>query len=112
MKQKDVVDEVKNRTGYNKKDIRVVFSVVYDIMMENMTLATYDEPSEITLFSGWRLGAKKVPEREWREPQNGGTTIAAEKFIPYCKFKQSFRDKINNLDFDAEFDEEDISEDD
>ena len=105
MSQKDIVDEIKLRTNYNKKDLRVVFKVLDDIIIENMNMATYDEPSEVVLFKGWRLGAKRVPEREWREPR-GGTTIASEKLIPYCKLKQSFRNRINNLEIDEEIDDD------
>ena len=98
MKQKDIISEIKLRTGYNKKDIRVVFEVLDDIIVENMNMATYDEPSEMILFHGWRLGARRLPDREWREPRFGGTTITPAKLIPYCKLKQSFRDRINKLE--------------
>ena len=111
MTQKDIIDEIKLRTNYNKKDLRVVFKVLDDIIVENMNTATYDEPSEIILFKGWRLGAKRLPDREWREPRNGGTTITPEKLIPYCKLKQSFRARINDWNPDENDDEEDLSDD-
>ena len=105
MTQKDIVDELKERTGFYKMHIRTLLEALDDIIVENMNTATYDEPSEIILFKGWRLGAKRLPDREWREPR-GGTTITPEKLIPYCKLKQSFRQRINNFELDEERDEE------
>ena len=105
MGQKELINELKERTGFYKMHIKTLLDVLDNIIVENMNTATYDEPSEIVLFKGWRLGAKRVPEREWREPR-GGTTIAAEKLIPYCKLKQSFRDRINNWELNEEVNEE------
>jgi nucleoid DNA-binding protein len=98
MSRKDVVEELKQRTGFYKYNIEELLNALDDIIVENMNMATYDEPSEIILFNGWRIGAKRFPEREWREPRYGGTTITPEKIIPYCKLKQSFRQRINNLE--------------
>lgn len=115
MTQKDIVDEIKNRTGYNKKDLRVVFKTLDQIIIESMNMATYDEPSEIILFSGWRLGAKRMPERPYCDPRNREEIITPEKLIPHCKFKQSFRQRINKWEPEDEYEddeEEDFSDDD
>ena len=112
MTQKDVIDEIKSRTDYNKKDLKVVFKVLDDIIIENMNLATFDEPSEIILFSGWRLGAKRVPERPYRDPRNQEDIITPEKVIPHCQLKTSYRQRVNKLELDEDFIEEDFSEDD
>lgn len=104
MDQKDIIDEIKLRTDYNKKDLRVVFKALDDIIIENMNMATYDEPSEMILFSGWRLGAKRVAERQSFDPRNRDEIITPEKLIPYCKLKQSFRRRLNNWE-QADYDE-------
>ena len=101
MGQKELINELKERTGFYKMHIKTLLDALDDIIVENMNMATYDEPSELVLFKGWRLGAKRVPEREWREPR-GGTTITNEKLIPYCKLKQSFRQRINNWELNEE----------
>ena len=112
MDQKDIIDEIKLRTDYNKKDLRVVFKALDDIIIENMNMATYDEPSEMILFSGWRLGAKRVAARESYDPRNRDEIITPEKLIPYCKLKQSFRQRLNKWE-PEEYDdvEEDFIED-
>lgn len=107
MTQEDVVDELKSRTGFYKTNIRQLLDALDDIIVENMNLATCDEPSEIILFPGWRLGAKRVPERSCRDPRNQDDIITPEKLIPNCQLKQSFRQRINKF----EFDEEDFSDD-
>lgn len=98
MTQKDVIDELKERTGFFKYNLQTVLDALDEIIVENMNTATYDEPSEITLFTGWRLGAKRVPERESYDPRDRAEIITPEKLIPYCKLKQSFRQRINQWD--------------
>ena len=95
MAQKDIIDELKNRTGFYKYNIEQLLDALDDIIIENMNMATYDEPSEIILFSGWRLGAKRVAERQSYDPRNRDEIITPEKLIPYCKLKQSFRQRLN-----------------
>ena len=102
MTQDDVVDELKERTGYYKNNIRILLDALDDIIVEHMSTATYDEPSEMRLFKGWRLGAKRVPERQSYDPRNRDEIITPEKLIPYCKLKQSFRQRINKFDVDDE----------
>lgn len=108
MDQKDIVNELNERTGFYKKNIRTLLDALEDIIIENMNMATYDQQSEIVLFTGWRLGAKRVPERPYCDPRNREEIITPEKLIPHCKLKQSFRQKINKWEPN---DEEDISDD-
>ena len=95
MKQKDIIDELSERTGFYKYNIKDLLDALEDIILENMNMATYDEPSEIVLFHGWRLGAKRLPDRPYRDPRNQQEIITPEKLIPYCKLKQSFRQRLN-----------------
>lgn len=106
MDQKDIIDELKERTGFYKKNIKELLDALDDIIIENMNMATYDEPSEIILFSGWRLGAKRVPERPYCDPRNREEIITPEKVIPYCKLKQSYRQRINKWEQEDDFEEE------
>jgi nucleoid DNA-binding protein len=102
MTQKDVIDELKARTGFYKHNIKDVLDALEDIIIEHMNAATFDEPSEMRLFHGWRLGAKRMPERPYCDPRDRSEIITPEKVIPYCKFKQSFRDRINEIEYDNE----------
>lgn len=108
MTQEDVVEELKARTGFYKKNIRELLEALDSIIVENMNTATYDEPSEIRLFMGWRLGAKRVPERRSYDPRNRNEIVTSEKLIPNCQLKQSFRNRINKWEYKGE---EDITDD-
>lgn len=110
MKQKDIVDELKARTGYYKYNIEVLLEALDEIIIENMNMATYDDPSEIILFNGWRLGAKRVPERPYCDPRDHSDIITPEKLIPYCKLKQSFRQRLNKWEPEKDSGEEDFTE--
>lgn len=96
MTQEDVIDELKDRTGFYKSNLRDVFDALDNIIVEHMNTATIEEPSEMRLFKSWRLGGKRMPEREVKDPRNGQNVITKEKIIPYCKFKPSFKDRVNN----------------
>ena len=100
MTQKDVIDELKARTGFYKHNIKYVLDALEEIIIDHMNAATFDEPSEMRLFHGWRLGAKRVPERPYCDPRDRSEIITPEKVIPYCRFKQSFRDRINEIEYD------------
>ena len=100
MTQDDVIDELKERTGFYKKNIRDVLEALDDIILEHMNTATYDEPSEMRLFKGWRLGAKRIPARQSYDPRNRDEIVTPEKLKPYCQFKNSYKQRINKYDMD------------
>lgn len=102
MTQKDVIDELKERTGFYKHNIKDVLDALEDILIDHMNAAIFDEPSEMRLFHGWRIGAKRMPERTCRDPRNQKDVVVSERLIPYCTFKQSFKDKINEIECDEE----------
>lgn len=111
MKINDVVNVINAKTGYYKKDIKVVLMALEEVIYENMLTATIDEPSAIKLFPGFFIGAKKIPEKLVREPQNQDIIKVEEHLNPYTRFKRSFKNKLNNYqeeyeDFDDEYDEE------
>lgn len=105
MTQEDVIDELKNRTGFYKNNLQDVMDALDDIIVEHMNTATIEEPSEMRLFKSWRLGGKRLPEREVKDPRDGSSVITKEKIVPYCKFKQSFKNRINRLNEEDQYDE-------
>lgn len=66
-----------------------------DIIVENMSTATKTEPSEIHLSHGFVFGGRFAPKRKVRDPRNGDMVMTPAKYIPYARFKTSFRQKIN-----------------
>lgn len=95
MKRKQLVDELSERTGFYKMNIDTMLDALEDVIIENMSMATKTEPSEIHLSLGFVFGGRYAPKREAVDPRNGETIITKAKYIPYAKFKTSFRQKIN-----------------
>ena len=95
MKRKQLVDELSERTGFYKNNIDAMLDALDDIIVENMSTATKTEPSEIYLSLGFVIGGRYSPKHEVKDPRNGNIVRTPAKYIPYARFKPSFRKKIN-----------------
>ena len=95
MKRQELVDELSARTGFYKTNVNAMLDALDDIIVENMSMATKKEPSEIRLSLGFTFGGRYSPKREVRDPRTGEKVMTPAKFIPYAKFSPSFRKKIN-----------------
>ena len=100
--QDQIIRQVKDKTGYSLKALKEAFDALEEVLVENMLEATEEQPSEIRLFHGWRIGAKILPEREAKDPRNGQTIITPRKFSPYCTFEQYYRQKINKMNEESQ----------
>ena len=89
-KQEDVIALVKDKSGYYKKDLRIVFEALEDSLIELLSYANLDNPIEIKLFDGFVLQAKREPVREATDPRNGEIIMAREKIKPNVKLKRTF----------------------
>ena len=96
LKRKELVDELSIRTGFYKKNIDAILDALDDVIVENMSTATKKDPSEIHLSHGFVFGGRYSPKHEVRDPRNGDVVMTPAKYIPYARFKTSFRKKINN----------------
>lgn len=96
LKRKQLVDELSERTGFYKNNIDAMLDALDDVIVENMSAATKTEPSEIHLSHGFVFGGRYSPKHEARDPRNGEKIMTPAKYIPYARFKTSFRKKINN----------------
>ena len=95
LKRKQLVDELAARTGFYKHNIDTMLDALDDVIVENMSAATKAEPSEIHLSLGFVFGGRFSPKHEVKDPRNGDTVVTPSKYIPYARFKPSFRKKIN-----------------
>ena len=95
MKRKQLVDELSERTGFYKNNIDAMLDALDDIIVENMSTATKTEPSEIYLSLGFVIGGRYSTKHEVKDPRNGNIVMTPAKYIPYARFKPSFRKKIN-----------------
>ena len=95
LKRKQLVDELSERTGFYKYNIEAMLDALDDVIVENMSMATKTEPSEVHLSHGFVFGGRFSPKRQVRDPRNGEMVMTPAKYIPYARFKTSFRQKIN-----------------
>ena len=95
MQRQELVDELALRTGFYKININAMLDALDDVIVENMSMATKKEPSEIRLSLGFVFGGKYSPRHEAKDPRTGETIMTPAKYIPYAKFSPSFRKKIN-----------------
>ena len=95
LKRKQLVDELSERTGFYKYNVEAMLDALDDIIVENMSTATKTDPSEVHLSHGFVFGGRFSPKRQVRDPRNGEMVMTPAKYIPYARFKTSFRQKIN-----------------
>ena len=94
MKKPELAEELSERTGFYKKNMRDVVQALSDIVEEHFMTATFDEPSELHIAPGVVICGRRVPERESLDPRDRSTIITPEKVIPYATFKTSIRQKL------------------
>lgn len=95
MKRKELVDELAARTGFYKHNLDTILDALDDVIVDNMSMATEDEPSEVRLSLGFTLGGRYSPSHEAKDPRDGSVIMTKAKYIPYARFSPAFRKKIN-----------------
>ena len=94
MKKPELVDELAERTGFYKYNMKDVVDALSDIVEEHFLTAEIGKDSELHLAPGVVLVGKRKPECEAKDPRTGETIISPEKVIPSAVFKQSIRLKL------------------
>lgn len=95
LKQKELINELHERTGFYKKNLAEILDALDDIIVENMGTADKHGNSEIHLSHGFVFGGRYAPARPAKDPRTNADIVTPAKVIPYVKFKPSFRKKIN-----------------
>ena len=94
MKKPELTDELAERTGFYKKNMKEVVDALSDIVEEHFHTAEFGADSELHLAPGVVLCGERKPEQEAVDPRNGENIITPEKVLPYAIFKQSIRNKL------------------
>ena len=95
LKKDEIARELSNRSGYHIKDIKKILAAFDGMFSECLGSASSEENVEIYLSKGLIIGARVVPEHAGKDPRNQNDIIVPAKIIPYAKFSQTFKDKIN-----------------
>ena len=93
-KKEDLACLLSEKTGFYKKNMRVVTDALEDIILECLQAATFEQDSQLTLAPGVLLIGHRVPEREAKDPRTGEVILSPEKVIPKAKFRPSVRQKL------------------
>ena len=94
MKKPELTEELAVRTGFYKKNMKVVVDALSDIIEEHFQTAEFGADSELHLAPGVVLCGERKPKGESIDPRDRSTIITPEKVIPYAIFKQSIRQKL------------------
>ena len=94
MKKPELVDELAERTGFYKKNVKEIVEAYADIIIEHFETAELDADSELHIAPGVVLVGKRKQAGEAKDPRNGEMIISPEKVIPSAVFKQSVRLKL------------------
>ena len=94
MKKPELVNALAEKTGFYKKNMKVVVEALEEIIIEHFKTATYDDPSELHIATGVVIGGRRVAEHESLDPRDRSIVVTPEKVIPYAEFKPSIRQKL------------------
>ena len=94
IKKQELIDELADRTGFFKKNMKDVVDALEDIVVENLQTATFEQNSEFHIAPGVVICGRRTPEHESLNPQDRSTIITPEKVVPYAVFKPSIRQKL------------------
>jgi hypothetical protein len=86
-----IIKRLSEKSGYWRKDIRVVLQHLDDVVLEYFGEVTNDEDISVQLIRGVKISAHVVPERDRVDPRNGEPIVCKETVKPACKFSDDFR---------------------
>ena len=94
MKKPELVEELAKRTNFYKKNMKEVVDALYDIVEEQLQMATFEEDSELHIAKGVLICGKRTPSHESIDPRDRSVITTPEKVVPYAVFKPSIRLKL------------------
>ena len=94
MKKPELTELLAERTGFYKKNMKIVVDELADIIIEHLSTATFEEDSELHIAPGIVICGRRTPARESIDPRNRETVITPEKVVPYAIFRPSVRLKL------------------
>lgn len=94
--REQLIRKLAEETGFYQKDMRVVFDILGDVMLEYFNQATEEESVAVQLFEGCKVGCSIVPQRERIHPSTRELITCKPTVKPNAKFSINFRETIQN----------------
>ena len=86
-----IINEIKNRNGYTKKESTDVVETLLEIMKETL------ESGEDVLISGFgKFSVREKAERRGRNPATGGDMMITPRKVVTFKGSWRLREKVND----------------
>lgn len=86
--------DIAEKSGYYLKDVKVVLSVMDDLVKEYFADVTDDTDVFVQIVEGVKLSCKVVPERERVNPATGEPVVCKATVKPGVKYSSVFRNTI------------------
>lgn len=86
--------DIAEKSGYYLKDVKVVLSVMDDLVKEYFADVTDDNDVSVQIVEGVKISCKVVPERERVNPATGEPIVCKATVKPGVKYSNVFRDVI------------------
>ena len=86
--------DIAEKSGYYLKDVKVVLSVMDDLVKEYFATVTDDNDVSVQIVEGIKISCKVVPERERVNPATGEPITCKATVKPGVKYSTVFRDTI------------------
>ena len=94
MKREDSVEDLSERTGFFKKDVKEMVIAYENLIYELFDLAEFGADSEVHIAPGIVISGERVHKKKAKDPRTNADIISPEKVIPHASFKQSLRYKL------------------
>ena len=92
--REQLIRKVAEESGYYQKDIRNVFNVLEDVILECFGEVTDEEPIAIRVLPGLCLHGHIVPERERVDPRNLEPIVCPPTVKVSARYSDLFKKKI------------------
>ena len=95
LQRKEVIDELAKRSGFFKNSTEKFIDALESMLVDVLSEADIDESIEIQVTKGFVVGATKKAAYTAKDPRNQNDVVVPERIMPYAKFTQTFKQRIN-----------------
>lgn len=92
--REELIRKLSEKSSYYQKDIRYLLQCLDEVVFDELCNATLDDDVKIQLLTGVKLGCKKTPQRQRKDPRDQSDIIVAESPKLFTKFSQDFKLKL------------------
>lgn len=97
IKKSEIANRVRKKTDFYKGAIETMLDAFSDVIIEALSEADLDENVEIQVAKGIVVGGRRVPEHPAKDPRNQADIMVPERVLPYVRFSETFKEKINEV---------------